>query len=624
MCGIAGAWGNVSEEKLRFGLGRLQHRGPDGEGFYVDSENRVYLGHRRLSILDISAAGNQPFFYRGLAIVYNGEIYNFLELRQELKAKGYEFHSETDTEVILAAYLHWGADCLSKFNGMWSFVIWDENRKEFFISRDRFGKKPLFYSFYKDAFIFASEMKAITPCFDEVTVSDDFEWCKNNMFRYEATDKCLIRDIKRFPAGSYAILKKDDRNLKPVKFWDTRNELISVPKNYEDQVETFRELFTDACAIRMRSDVPIGTALSGGLDSSAVMCTIAHIARNRKLERSADSWQHAFVACFKGTPLDERSYAEQVVKHLDIPADYLEIDPVKGIDNLFNYLYYFEELYLTSPIPMIELYRNIKKNGVTVSIDGHGADEMMAGYRSDITRALLDAGLNLSKIKQILQTYQGMFSDENDQETKPGVGFAEWKKQMNVHLNGRKNIARFIAKEITGSNRKENLTRAEFGNYNSLLYELFHETVLPTLLRNYDRYAMAASVETRMPFMDHRLVSFTFSLPWESKLRNGYTKSLIRDASRPYMPEDIVNRKSKVGFNTPIVNWMRGPWKTFLLDTLSSQSFNQCTLIEREETRAAVTKVLSVDKPRFFDGENAWYQLLPYFWEQSVLKEKSS
>ncbi|HRO41259.1 MAG TPA: asparagine synthase (glutamine-hydrolyzing) [Flavipsychrobacter sp.] len=623
MCGIAGGWGNISVGKLKEGLRRLEHRGPDGEGFFSDADEQIYLGHRRLSILDTSSAGSQPFFYEGLAIVYNGEIYNFLEIRTELRAKGFTFKTETDTEVILAAYRHWGVGCLEKFNGMWSFVIWDKDKQECFISRDRFGKKPLFYSFYKKAFLFASEMKAITPSFDEVTISEDFDWCKNNMFRYEVTDKCLIKNIKRFPAGSYAILKKNEKVLHPIRFWDTRKELVSVPARYEDQVEAFRELFINACAIRMRSDVPIGTALSGGLDSSAVMCTIAHIARNRKLERSAASWQHAFVACFKGTPLDERPYAEQVVNHLNIPADYLEIDPVKGVDSLNDYLYFFEELYLTSPIPMIELYRNIKKNGVTVSIDGHGADELMAGYRSDITRALLDAGLNLRKIKQILGTYQGMFSDENAQETKPGIGFGEWKTQMNVHLNGRKNIARYILKELTGNNKKENLSKAEFGNYNGLLYELFHETVLPTLLRNYDRYAMAGSVETRMPFMDHRLVSFTFSLPWESKLKNGFTKSLIRDAARPYMPESIVNRKSKVGFNTPIVDWMRGPWRTFLLDTISSKNFQECGLINREETKAAVNKVLTVDNPHFFDGEHAWYLLLPYFWEQAVLKRKT-
>lgn len=621
MCGIVGGWGNVSQQRLQTGLRKLAHRGPDGEGFFADENHQIYLGHRRLSILDVSAAGNQPFFYEHLAIVFNGEIYNFVELRNELRQQGFHFATETDTEVVMAAYLHWGVGCLERFNGMWSFVIWDSKKQECFISRDRFGKKPLFYAFYKDAFLFASEMKAIIPCFDEVEVSEDFDWCNNNILAYEATDKCLIRYIKRFPAGSYAILKKGEQSLRPVRFWETRKELIAVPRRYEEQVEQFRELFIDACAIRMRSDVPIGTALSGGLDSSAVMCTMAHIARNRKPERQATSWQHAFVACFKGTALDERVYAEQVVAYLDVPASYLEIAPTQSPDKLLNYLYFFEELYHTSPVPMIELYSNIKKNGVVVSIDGHGADEMMSGYRSDITKALLDAGLHPGKIRNILSTYQSMISDEAAPDNRPGAGFKEWRKQMHIHLNGRKNVARHVLGAITGSNKKEDIRNGQLGYYNELLYELFHDTVLPTLLRNYDRYSMAAGVESRMPFMDHRLVSFTFSVPWESKLRNGYTKSLIRDAVRPFMPPDIVNRKSKIGFNTPILEWLRGPWRSFIADTIASASFRNCDLINHSEITRMMDCIWHTDTQDVAHGEYAWFLLSPYFWQQAVLKQ---
>ncbi len=621
MCGISGAWGTMAEERLRAGLRRLEHRGPDGERFLADKEEQVFLGHRRLSILDTSSCGDQPFLYNGLAIVYNGEIYNFLEIRKELQGKGYSFSTETDTEVIVAAYHCWGSACLHRFNGMWSFVIWNKAAGEFFISRDRFGKKPLFYAFYKGCFLFGSEMKAVAACFDQVQVSSDFEWCKENVLRYEATEKCLIDGILRFPAGSFAFFKKGEQSLRPQRFWDTREQLIAVPNKYEDQVEIFRGLFLDACAIRMRSDVPIGTALSGGLDSSAVICSMAHMARHAAVERTASSWQHAFVACFKGTPLDERVYAEQVVQFLDIPAEYLEIDPVKGIESLSEYLWFFEELYHTSPVPMVELYRNIKAKGVTVSIDGHGADELMAGYRNDISVALLDAGLRPSKIRDILRAYKALFAEDNAQEASSGAGFDEWKRQLSYHLKGRKNVLRYVLRALVGIHPHDDLDRGTFGSYNSRLYELFHVTVLPTLLRNYDRYAMAAGVEVRMPFMDHRLVSFSFSLPWESKLRAGYTKSLIRDAARPYMPEAIVNRKTKIGFNTPIVDWIRGPWKTFLSDTLASAAFRQCSLIDADDVAGRLRTVIEGKNPNTLQGESVWYEMLPFFWEQSFLKK---
>ena len=622
MCGIIGAWGNIVLPVFEKGLDRIAHRGPDGSGIYhqeqVQEQGQLYLGHRRLSILDLSPAGKQPFQYAHLTITFNGEIYNFLELRAELQQKGYSFRSQTDTEVLLAAYLEWGAGCLDKMNGMWAFAIWDDQHKHLFMSRDRFGKKPLFYSFTREAFVFGSEMKAITPFLDEVRPSAHFNWCLENMLRYESTDKCLVEGIRRFPAGSYAIVKPGDRELTPVKFWDTRSHLVKVPAKYEQQVEEFRELFIDACSIRMRSDVPIGTALSGGVDSSAVICTMNHISKTRNVERQADLWQHAFVACFKGTPQDERHYAEKVVDHLHIPATYLEIDPIKGIENLDHYLYLIEELYLTSPIPMMETYKAIRQNGVVVSIDGHGADELMAGYRNQVTLALLDAKMNIQKSSQVLGAYQGLFDENNTQEHFPGRGLREWYRQMTGHLKGRKNFLKYLLQVASGKDGKA--PGSSMGAYNETLYELFHVTVLPTLLRNYDRYAMASGVEIRMPFLDHRLASYTFSLPWDSKIRNGFTKSLIRDAAAPYMPHEIAYRKSKVGFNTPVVDWIKGPWRNFMLDTVNSTDFRNSSLVDTASVRQGLNDFLSSETPSFGQGEAVWNSFTPYFWEKAFLK----
>ncbi len=615
MCGIAGILPAVDEKLFKKGLDAIAHRGPDGFGIWKETDDSIMLGHRRLAILDLSDKGKQPMLLEKYVISFNGEIYNFIELKNELKQKGYHFLTESDTEVIVAAFDAWGHACLQKFNGMWAFAIWNRENKTLFISRDRFGKKPLFYSFTKAHFVFASEMKAITPFFKSINTSNDFGWCKENVFLYEATAKTLIEGISRFPAASYAYFNVGDTKINPIVFYNPLDFVQPTTLGYVAQVEKFRETFIDACAIRMRSDVPIGTALSGGLDSSAVISTIAYIDKHIKSERISHDWQHAFVACFEGSFLDERKYAKQVVDHLAIPATYLEIDPISGIEDLMNDLYYFEELYITSPIPMMRTYSAIKKQGVTVSIDGHGADEMMSGYGTDMLEALLDAGINVKAIADIIRTYR-------DYRNIPP---ADWtiKNSWNTYattiggkLPGTSSKAAFYLRSLVNIQQPRYRAHPALGYLNNVLYDLFHKSVLPTLLRNYDRYAMANGVEIRMPFMDHRLVEFAFSIPWSSKIKNGFTKSIIRDATAPFMPASIAWRKSKIGFNTPIVEWLKGPWKNYFLDHIASSNFLQCDLIDHKAVKQKVEKVIFNETATWAEGEEAWYAMQPYFWQQ--------
>ena len=377
MCGILGTLPALNEVPFTNILDKLYHRGPDGYGTWSDPEASITLGHRRLAILDLSDNGKQPMEFERYVITYNGEIFNFVEIREELETKGYSFQSDSDTEVILAAFHAYGEKCLDKFNGMWAMAIWDKETRKLFLARDRFGIKPLFYAFIKDRFVFASEMKAIYPFLSELKPSKDFNWCYQHLFEYEQTDKCLVEGIKRFPAGHYGYLDMDNYKIHLQKYWETLDHLVEVPKSYEEQVEQFRELFFDACKIRMRADVPIGTSLSGGLDSSSVISAVANIGGG---ERVSKDWQHAFVATFPGTKLDESSFARQVVEHIDVNAHYLAIDPIAGLTKLEDYLYMQEELYLTSPIPMMDHYAGLREHGVVVSMDGHGADEMFSGY----------------------------------------------------------------------------------------------------------------------------------------------------------------------------------------------------------------------------------------------------
>jgi asparagine synthase (glutamine-hydrolysing) len=614
MCGILGTVPSSDHSLFKQALDTLSHRGPDSYGTeHISGE--VSLGHRRLSILDISENGSQPMFHESkrYAIIFNGEIYNFLEIQKELKQLGHTFKSSSDTEVLLKSYIQWGEDCVLKFNGMWAFGIWDVQEKKLFLSRDRYGKKPLFYANINGKFVFASEMKAIFPFMDRVEVSEDFHWMKKNVFFYEATEKCLVKGIKRFPAGHSGHLEEGE--LKIYRYWNTLDHLVEVPKTYEEQVERFRELFMDSCKLRMRSDVTIGTALSGGLDSSATIAAMANLAKNNN--SYSDDWQHAFVASFPGTPLDESHYAKMVTDHLGIGATFVDIDPLKHWDKLEDYFYLFEDLYITSPLPMIMLYGAVKENGTTVTLDGHGADELLSGYQQGTLESLWDARFNVKNTKDILDIYQGSINEDKVQYDR----VSNWKLYRNYMI--RKTGKKVLGKKMPSmDNDHPNFKKLD--NHSQYLYAMFHENILPTLLRNYDRYAMINSVEIRMPFMDHRIVSFVNSLPYSSKIGNGYTKRIVRDALDPYLPQEITWRKTKVGFSSPIVDWMQNELSEWFMDTTGSSSFLQSDLVSNpNQLRERITSIVKKENHNFTEAQKCWTDLSPYIWGNAILKRST-
>ncbi len=616
MCGIFGHVGFIEPVLAQRCTDTLAHRGPDGSGLW--STDEVTLGHRRLSILDLSANAKQPMSFADgrYHITFNGEIYNFLEIRAELESKGHQFHSQSDTEVVLAAFAVWGEACMLRFNGMWSFAIWDAREKSLFLCRDRFGKKPLFYAPLPEAkFAFASEMKAIFPLLNEVRANTPVVKDASRIFLYENTDECVIEGIKRFPAGHSGWLKNGKLEIK--RWWNTLDHLPSIPEKYEEQVEQFRELFLDACRLRMRSDVPLGTALSGGLDSSATISCMAHIATHGKTMRMGESWQHAFVAAFPGTPLDETHYAKMVTDHLGIDATIINIDPLQAMDKLDDYFYLFEDLYITSPIPFMQTYGAVKAGGVSVTLDGHGADELFGGYPFDFLLALQDAGCNPKQVGQVLQAYYDILPSDDTQFNQLPSKLVFWLRWRVKH-SAKSLLPRYSRQFYSRDNTHPNWKHLD--SLNRRLYTSAHESVLPTLLRNYDRYSMANGVEIRMPFMDHRIVSFAFALPWTAKIRKGFSKAIVRDAMAPFMPHEVAYRKTKIGFNSPIVNWMKGPLKPFLLDTISSQSFKSSDLINPQQVADAICNVIGNAEAKFVDGERAWTLLTPHLWERAVLQ----
>jgi len=394
---------------------------------------------------------------------------------------------------------------------------------------------------------------------------------------------------------------------------NTLDHLEEVPESYEEQVERFRELFLDACKIRMRSDVPIGTALSGGLDSSATISAMAYLSKS-KLDYGKNDWQHAFVASFPGTELDESHYAKMVADHIGIQATYVDINPLEHWDKLDDYFYMFEELYITSPIPMLMTYSSVKQHGTTVTLDGHGADELFSGY-GHLIEAFWDSKFNYNNTLEIFK----ILSDT--QSERLNINKQSIKKQYLKYMV-KKTIKSMIGRHIKSQDfNHKNFKRLD--NFSQHLYVIFHETILPTLLRNYDRYSMINGVEIRMPFMDHRIVTFVNSLPYSSKFGNGYTKKLIRDAMDPYMPKEVTWRKSKIGFNTPIIDWMQGDLKEWFSDTVHNKDFLNSDFIDSpKQLQTEIMDIVNKNENKYTSGENTWKKLTPYLWEKSVIKRK--
>lgn len=618
MCGIYGCIGEkISKETAEYCCRQLYHRGPDGEGIWQEGD--VTLAHRRLAIIDLSETGKQPMSFEGgrYWITFNGEIYNYIEIKKELKEKGYLFEGDSDTEVILAAYKEWDDLCVLHFNGMWAFTIYDKLEKKAFMSRDRFGVKPLYYSLTDKRLVFASEMKAIMPCLDKIEIN----YQMINFFRifhhYEFKENCLIKGIKRFPAGCNAIYKNGKLLIK--RYWNTLDHLTEIPSDYREQAEMFRHLFLDACRLRMRSDVPIGTSLSGGLDSSAVLCAMHNIASAEMESTYQKDWQHAYVAGFDGSVMDETAYAKKVTDFVGIGSTRININNNLDEDMLFKQAYLFEELWMNSQIPQMIVYENERKDGTVVSVDGHGADELFGGYTYNMQFAMLDVrGEDLFEIAGVIQEAEKYKDDLVDMN--------RWIKKRIRYVKIRNIYEQMYRRVIL---KGDYFRHSQFKYLDRMSQSLCietHERILQTLLRNYDRDSMANGVEIRMPFMDYRIVSFAMSLPWNSKIRNGFSKSIIRDGLKDIMPAEIVYRRDKKGFNAPIGEWIRESAEIYL-DLVNSSAFANCTTVKNPKVirKALIDFVKNKDSDYIADfgtAQRLWLEINMFIWEEAMTKKR--
>ncbi|MDI1235288.1 MAG: asparagine synthase (glutamine-hydrolyzing) [bacterium] len=572
MCGIAGIYNFTSEsqdlEVLKQFTDSMEHRGPDGSGYDFLNNDRLGLGHRRLSILDLTNAGHQPFHYMDrYCMVYNGEIFNFGGIKANLITKGYTFRSETDTEVVIAAYDCFGLNCFEQFNGMWALALWDNQKKQLILSRDRYGVKPLYYSQFSQSFAFASETRAFKFLrgFNRQIDERNYEITLKNNYALEGIGYTIFKDIFQVLPGHYLVID-ETKSIQQRRWYDIRERLKPTPSDYKKQSNKFYELFRDACRIRLVSDVKVATALSGGLDSSSIYSTVFDILNTENNQRTNKDSQLAVSAIFPGLENDERQYVEKVIDYTKGNIEWVTTDTENLTEDIERDTELFDGIS-NAPITAISaIYKGMRNAGITVSLDGHGVDEMLYGYLYMVYDLWLEAvkEQNAREADDNALTLSGLYSPAYQESKK-----LELKKISQQSINAISRI-KWRLKKIAHLNKMETLNYIpinlpplsdkpyDFSSYNIknriLFYEFFQNS-LPTLLRNFDRAGMMNSVEIRMPFLDYRVVEYIFSLPFKSKIGNGFTKRILREAMSKKMNEEVRKRTYKVGIASPFENW---------------------------------------------------------------------
>ena len=615
MCGIVGLWQrqdhSVDLSALRSATTSLRHRGPDDEGYLLintrsgrawpfagrdtlqdlglpqlesvrGESGDLAFGFRRLSILDLSPAGHQPMASADghCWIIFNGEIYNYLELRAELASSGYRFRTATDTEVILAAYQQWGHACLSRFVGMWAFAIWDQRLRRLFCARDRFGIKPFYYFWDGQIFAFASEIKALLALPGIPRQQNDpiiFDYLYEG--RLDHTEQTFFAAIEQLLPAHH--LDVHSRHVQVQRYWNLDPQQRAEPATREQYADRFYTLFEDSVRLHLRSDVPIGTCLSGGLDSSAIVCLANKIlfANSEADPLVVGERQKTFSACFEDERYDERKYIKLVLAATGAEANFTFPNCQELSEALPRLLWHQEEPFVTTSI--FAQWRGMAKaaeRGVKVLLDGQGGDELLAGY-------------------------PGYFSTFWDSLLRKNQWGELWREMLAYHrLHGISlmravlRLARLHAPEsLVAAVDRSRHAKALGLNWEFLrqhqdrvvaspwqydrdpfhghLYAWLMRENLPQLLRYEDRNAMAFSIEARVPFLDHRLVEYVFALPADQKINRGASKAVLRRALHNIIPEPIRQRMDKMGFVTPEKTWLGQGLYDRMREIVESASF---------------------------------------------------
>jgi asparagine synthase (glutamine-hydrolysing) len=560
MCGISGIISkdklSVNESLLKKMTDSIAHRGPDGEGFWLNKTNCIGFGHRRLTIIDLSGAAAQPMHYLDrYTIIHNGEIYNYIELKEELAKRQYNFRSQSDTEVILAAYDFYGEECLQHLDGMFAFAIWDEKEQILFCARDRFGEKPFYYSFDEGKLAFASEAKALWAA--GLAKKINYPLLLNYLalgYTGTAADNTItfFQDVFSLPPAHYLRFKNPEFSFSINRYWDCDKEAkISITE--KQAVEQFNELLLTSVKRRLRSDVMVGASLSGGLDSSSIMATINNIRET--------SCMPTFSAVFPGFEKDESVYIQTLKEKFNL-KNYLVTPTVEALLKDLEKLCYHQEMPFSSSsiFAQFKVYETAKDQNVKVLLDGQGADEILAGYNKYVHWYL----------QELLTAGKSRFIKEKHALRKNKIPFtwnlknyaAAWFPAQATYQLEKREIKRLsMFADFTDEFKEEYLDRQSIVKpivfkLNDILYYSTFQSGLEELLRYADRNSMAHGREVRLPFLSHELVQFVFSVPSQFKIHQGYTKWLLRKSMETHLPASIVWRKDKIGFEPPQKKWM--------------------------------------------------------------------
>lgn len=612
MCGISGIIDRrnqpVSINQIKIITDLIRHRGPDDEGYHTESG--FGFGHRRLSILDLSADGHQPMPYLNrYVITYNGEVYNYLEIKDELLESGYQFKSKTDTEVILAAYDKWGADCVERFNGMWAFAIFDRKKQEIFCSRDRFGVKPFYYALIGNTFAFGSEIKQFTGLNGwkaQVNVPRMLDFFVNGIFDH--TDQTLFEGVNQLRGGHNLLYDLKTQNFRIYKWYNLREKIKPFAKSFEEAKLRFRDLFQDAVRLRLRSDVKVGSCLSGGLDSSSIVCTVNELLR----ETGQEAVQETVSSCFAQKQYDEQEFIDEVIAKTEIKSN--KIFPQFGqlFRDLEEITWHQDEPFgSTSIFAQWSVFKEAKKRNLIVMLDGQGADESLAGYPLYYETLLISLvkKLRLNRLRTEAKEYQKLpYYSPKPALLRLVKSFLP-KRMLNRvrHLLPSHDL-RFVKAEYR--QQPKGYVPSYFASIQELSLDQLTLTHLPMLLHYEDRDSMAHSIESRVPFLDYRLVEFILSLPDEFKISEGQTKFILREALGDIIPDKIKNRRDKMAFVTPEAEWMKQNQEFFRERVRAAAAYFSQWI----DAEAIVSAFDQQEKDKAIIGSIYWRLLVLHAW----------
>jgi asparagine synthase (glutamine-hydrolysing) len=602
MCGIAGIFDPGHEEIPRLdkrlaAMNELQrHRGPDGSGKWTHSAKHVGLAHRRLSIIDRETGGQPMRDHWGNWVTYNGEIYNYIELRKELGEEN--FVTTSDTEVILHSYRKWGADCVNRFVGMFAFALWDEERQELFCARDRFGIKPFYYTELNNTFLFASEIKALLPFID---IETDLEGFKDYLtFQFVLNGHTMFKNVWELPPANTLIVTQ--QGIKVNTYWQLRyNHDFNHTEAY------FREellaLLEESIELHLRSDVPVGAYVSGGLDSGAVA---ALAARNRGSDEMA-GFTGKFAAF--GPDYDESNYAEMITRENNFPLHQVDISVNDFIDNIEKVVYHLDNPVAGPGSFPQYMVSNLASNHRKVVLGGQGGDESFGGYTryliayfEQCIKGAIDGTMNSGNF---IVTYESIIPNLTALQRYKPLLKEFWKEGLFEPMDRR--YFRLIDRSSTLENEIRwsaledynpfesfkavfNSNNVKKESYFDLMTNFDFKTLLPALLHVEDRMSMAHGLEARVPLLYHPLIELAATMPSNIKFKDGTMKYIFKQVIRPLLPGAVLERKDKMGFPTPLAEWVNGEAKDYVADIFLSEKARSRDLVDNKRVSASLGK----------------------------------